>query len=391
MSSASSSNQLAPWVLICGGFHTLGGMDRANLALAETLVGQGRRVFLVGHQIEPNLANHQLVTATMVARPFNSILLGERALRSTGRRIASEVTSKWPDARVLVNGGNCDWPDINWVHSVHHAWPRLDEGAPLWFRAKSTVNKLKARHDERRALREAKLVITNSERTRRDVIALGVASEQLQVKYLGSDTSWKPATETEKHNARRSLGLPSDASVVSFVGALGYDRNKGFDTLLAAWQQAQIINSYLLVAGGGRGFEYWEARARESGKADRIRLLGFTSRVSEVYAASDLLVSPVRYEAFGLNVQEAICRGIPSIVSESAGVAELYPPSLRRYLLPDREDSKSLAALLSSTLLNLDSARNEFAPLADQIRRRTWRCMAEEIITLAESRQIVHT
>ena len=28
-----------------------------------------------------------------------------------------------PLARVVVNGGNCAWPDINWVHAVHAAWP----------------------------------------------------------------------------------------------------------------------------------------------------------------------------------------------------------------------------------------------------------------------------
>jgi len=38
-----------------------------------------------------------------------------------------------------------------------------------------------------------------------------------------------------------------------------------------------------------------------------------------------VLVSPVRYEAYGLNVQEALCCGVPAIVSACAGVAERYP------------------------------------------------------------------
>ena len=37
------------------------------------------------------------------------------------------------------------------------------------------------------------------------------------------------------------------------------------------------------------------------------------------------MVHPARYEAYGLGVHEAICRGLPAIVSAGAGIAELYP------------------------------------------------------------------
>ena len=42
-----------------------------------------------------------------------------------------------------------------------------------------------------------------------------------------------------------------------------------------------------------------------------------------------VLVSAPRHEAYGLNVQEAHCRGLPDLVSASAGVAERYPLSRR--------------------------------------------------------------
>ena len=37
---------------------------------------------------------------------------------------------------------------------------------------------------------------------------------------------------------------------------------------------------------------------------------------------------PARYEAYGLAVHEALCRGLPALVSASAGVAERYPADL---------------------------------------------------------------
>ena len=41
-----------------------------------------------------------------------------------------------------------------------------------------------------------------------------------------------------------------------------------------------------------------------------------------VLAACDALVSPTRYEAYGLAVHEALARGLPALVSRSAGIAD---------------------------------------------------------------------
>ena len=381
--------QPAPWVIICGGFHSHGGMDRANFELAQALLRRGSAIHLVSHEVDSELAAHPCVQLHIVPRPFGSILLGERSLRNTGLRIAAKVRGQYPDARVVVNGGNCDYPDINWVHSVHHAWPRFDDAAPWWFRAKSTINKAKARHDEERALRDAKLVIANSERTRQDLLAMGIDESRIKVLYLGSDPAWIPADQPLRLRARTSFEIPKEVTVACFVGALGCDRNKGFDRVLEATQLCRDKNLHILAAGGGRGLSTWRDRIRALKLDARVHLIGFTRQIDEAYAASDLLLSPVRYEAFGLNVLEAICRGLPSIVTKNAGVAELYPPELQPYLLPPDANGETLAALLQRTVANLDEARRSFAPLAARLRTRTWQAMAEEFITLAESQASV--
>ena len=51
-----------------------------------------------------------------------------------------------------------------------------------------------------------------------------------------------------------------------------------------------------------------------------------------VFAACDLLIHPARYEAYGLAVHEALCRGLPALVSATAGVAERYPEDLGQLL-----------------------------------------------------------
>ncbi len=384
MTETRESCNHAPWVLVCGGFHRHGGMDRANYALAEKLLEQGRDVYLVANEIEPELVGQRGVHSVIVPRPLGSILLAERNLRRAGRETAARVTQRWPNARVVVNGSNCDWADINWVHSVHAAWPRRDETAPLWFRTKSFLSKSKALRDEARILPAAKLLIANSERTRRDLIALGVPSERIQIIRLGCEPDWQPARVEERNAARRSLDLPPEVTAVSFVGALGYDRNKGFDTLLAAWSELGWKNAVLVAAGAGRGFSQWHRAIAHLGLQGSVRLLGFTDRVDTLLAASDLFVSPARYEAFGLNVLEAICRGVPSIVSKSTGVAELYPARLSRYLLNDPEDHRALAALLSDWYGSRNSAGDAFKSFRTDLRSYTMSTMAETIIEAAE-------
>jgi len=374
---------LPPWVLVCGGFHRLGGMDRANFALSEALLEKGHEVFLVGHNIAPELLDDRRVHATVVPRPLG-VLLAEGSLRREGMRVASEVTRRCPNARVIVNGGNCPWPDINWVHSVHAAWPRFDSFAPRWFRIKSRINKQKARHDELYALQRAKLVIANSERTRHDLIALGIPIERIRTVHLGCETDWKPATLEQRASARRSFDLPEHAVIVSFIGALGYDHNKGFDTLLAAWHEAKLQNAILVAAGTGRGFAHWQRQVEKLGLHGSVRLLGFSDRAGDLLAASDLFVSPVRYEAFGLNVLEALCRGVPSIVSKSAGVAELYPTDLSERLLQNPEDARELSRMLTQWKTRSEEAQPMFVDLAAKLHEYSMRDMAKKLIATTE-------
>jgi glycosyltransferase involved in cell wall biosynthesis len=115
-----------------------------------------------------------------------------------------------------------------------------------------------------------------------------------------------------------------------------------------------------------------------------VRFLGFSERLDEVLAACDLLVSPARYEAYGLNVHEAVCRGVPAIVSRAAGVAERYPAALSEMLLRDPEDAADLFARLLGWRRSMRRWREEFAPLAAELGRRTWADVAADIVALAE-------
>ncbi len=377
-----TDHQLEPWILIAGGFHERGGMDRANLELARTLSETGHPLHLVGHRIDESIANREGVEVVQVACPFGSVLLGERRLARAASSVMRRVKANHSAAIAVANGGNATEADVNWVHYVHHASKFEDRGAPLTLRLKNRIAERTFRRSEKRAIQAAKLIIANSELTRRHCVDfLRVSSERVKTVYLGSNADWSPASEGQRRAARDWLGVPMDVPAVAFVGAIGHDRRKGFDTLWKAWRllaKEPAWRAHLMVAGGGRQVGHWKNEAERLKL--RVHVLGFTDRVRDVFAASDLLVSPSLYEPFGLNVTEAIGCGVPAIASANSGVAELFPADLKGYLLSDPRDCNQLADMLQKWSCKVEATRQNFREFGARIRGRSWQTVAEEFI-----------
>lgn len=375
----------APWLLVAGDLTPLGGMDAANHAFAFHLASRGEEVHVVAHRAWPDLLALPSLTWHRAWRPGGKHLLGGPFLARTGQRVWRRLRPL--DARAVVNGGNCRMAVANWVHYVHAAYtPETAVGG--LHRVKTRWTHQRNLATERSALLAAPLVLCNSQRTARDVVErVGVPDSRVAVVYYGTDPTRFPLIDgAERAAARRELGLTDDRPLVGFVGALG-DRRKGFDTLFGAWValcRRPDWDANLVVVGAGAELEAWKVRAAEAGVASRIVFLGFRTDVPQVLAGLDALVHPARYEAYGLSAHEAICRGLPIIVSASAGVAERYPTEFDDLLLTNPDDEEELAERLRRWRANLDRYRAACVELASRLRARTWDDMAGEMVTLLE-------
>ena len=363
--------------MIAGDFTPLGGMDRANHALALHLAGAGGRVELVAHRVWPDLAEQPAVRFHRIRRPLGSNLLGAPLLAGSGERQARRTRP----AHVIANGGNADVGDVTWVHYVHAA--HLPQVRGLRRRLQARVAHAYYVRSERAALGHARLVLCNSERTAADVRErVGVDPARTRVVYYGSDAAQFSLVSAEQRiAAKRELGWPIDRPVAIFVGALG-DRRKGFDRLAEAWEalcRDPKWDVQLAVTGHGAELKTWRRRAVDLGLAGRITFMGFRTDISRVIGAADVMVHPARYEAYGLGVHEAICRGVPAIVSAGAGIAELYPAALHDLLIADVEDAAGIAERLRHWRSNVQSASDRIRPLSDRLRARTWNDMGVEI------------
>jgi glycosyltransferase involved in cell wall biosynthesis len=228
--------------------------------------------------------------------------------------------------------------------------------------------------------------MTNSAATRRAVVELGVPPERAFVVYYGMDRGGFAPTDAAQASAARSEFGWSNRPTVAFVGALG-DRRKGFDTLFQAWQDLCRDSSWdadLVVVGTGASLVAWRDRAVAARLSERMRFLGFRDDVDRVLGACDAIVAPVRYEAFGLAVAEALARGLPAIVSRAAGVAELYPDELADLTLEDPDSPAELSAALFRWRASLDRQRERIRGVSERVRARSWDDMAREMVALMD-------
>jgi glycosyltransferase involved in cell wall biosynthesis len=362
-------------------------MDRANYALAAYVAERGAETHLVAHRVDASLSSRPNVVFHRVPKLLGSYVSAGPLLDRVGRRWASRIISR--GGRAIVNGGNCRGGDINWVHYVHAAFESVASGS---FARRI---KMKASHalfvaDEKAALRRARVIFTNSNRTRRDVVEkVGVRSEIVRTVYYGSDPDeFRPLAEGERAGLRDELKLPPGRWLAVFVGALG-DQRKGFQTLFDAWKILCADPGWdadLVVVGSGAELPSWVARAVQSGIEGRIRFLGFRTDVPAILRACDVMVAPSRYEAYGLAVQEALCSGLPALTAADAGVAERYPKSLGDLLLADTRDERELAERLRRWRANRAYFAAEVQKLSREIGAHTWERMAQQILEIADAR-----
>lgn len=383
-----------PYLIVTGDFVETGGMDRANLALASHLANRGdlaSEVHLVAHRADDSLVRNSRVTFHRVPRPLGSHWLAAPMLDRGGRRVARKLQ----DPQVIVNGGNCrtSLATANWVHYLHACWTpgQNSHGRLSWRRrVKHTLAHRQFLRDERIALEAAPRIIANSQLTA-DHIAHHYphVADRVRVVYYGTDADrFGHVTSDERAAARDVLGLNDDRPAIVFVGALG-DARKGFDTLYEAWKilaKQPDWDARLLVVGSGATLPEFERDAHMNELKDSVRFMGFRRDVPVILAAADLLISPVRYEAYGLNVHEALCRGIPVLVSTESGIAERLPERLRdgssiSMKLPSQVDPSTLAESIRGWRECPDAFGSAAKAIGEKLRADSWDVRMQEFLS----------
>jgi glycosyltransferase involved in cell wall biosynthesis len=146
---------------------------------------------------------------------------------------------------------------------------------------------------------------------------------------------------------------------VLFVGELV--PRKGVDILISAFSQSsKCKDRRLLIAGAGSARAALEDIADHLGVRTRVSFLGALShtRVTEVMQQASVLVLPSRFDGWGFVVNEALSIGLPVIVTDQCGVAEVVHHNGGGCVVPS-EDVGALASALDELLFSEHRWRQE--------------------------------
>jgi len=139
------------------------------------------------------------------------------------------------------------------------------------------------------------------------------------------------------------------APVLAFVGRLAPQKDPL--TLLEATRQLSEVK--LLLVGDGPLRAEVERFIRENGLVNRVLLTGVRADIPDILAASDVFVSPSRWEGLPLAVIEAMMAGLPVVATRVGGVPELVEDGVTGFLVSPR-DPEALTAAIQKLLDNED-------------------------------------
>lgn len=208
----------------------------------------------------------------------------------------------------------------------------------------------------RGVIRGAAVAVAASSRERDEYVDAGIDPQRIEVRPNGVA---QPAPPVARPGALRAqLGLDAATPLLLSVGRVA--DGKGLDLVVESL--ADIPKAQLAIVGPDDGHgttERLDAIGRRLGVSDRVHLLGPAAEamVAAAYADADVFVLASAHENFGMVAAEAAAAGVPVVLTDRCGVAELLRDAAVvipydgaavseavRSLLRDKELSARLAA-----------------------------------------------
>jgi alpha-1,3-rhamnosyl/mannosyltransferase len=177
-----------------------------------------------------------------------------------------------------------------------------------------------------RAMRQARLVLTISEFTRREILHFYPANEaKVIVIYAGVGPEFQAITRKVEINADRDI-LTHYGLKRPYIFALGnIHPRKNLGRLLEAYLQVKNSQKSMPEMVWG-GLERWESgELLSEARAAGVILPGFIAQhhLPALYRQAEMLIYPSLYEGFGLPLVEAMACGTPVVTSNTASLPEV--------------------------------------------------------------------
>ncbi|HEY0744653.1 MAG TPA: glycosyltransferase family 4 protein, partial [Chryseosolibacter sp.] len=222
---------------------------------------------------------------------------------------------------------------------------------------------------ERKGMMEADMIITVSQLTK-DIVT---------GKY-GAD----PAKVHVVHNGV----MPSEAldfsfipkisdQVVTFLGRITYQKGPQYFIEAAIKVLEHFPEAHFIMAGSGDMLPEMINQVAQQKLSSRIHFTGFLKgkQVHQIWSVTDVYVMPSVSEPFGITPLEAVQAGVPVIVSNQSGVAEVMDHAIK----VDFWDTHALADAIINVLKHKGLSSSLKTNSKKEIQSLTWARAAKKL------------
>lgn len=354
------------------------GQGRVNYEVITEALKKGHKVIIISSELSSDLINQASVEWIKIKVPNLPTVL----LRYQLFAIASafSIWMRKSSIDLVVANGFITYArsDINCVHFVHSAWVKSPYHPYRQQKDIRTVyqfayNRLNSVL-ERFALKRSRHIIAVSEQVKHELIYDARIKEQLiSVVHNGVDISeFYP-----KQISRTQYNLDEDTIYALFAGDLN-SGIKNLDTVLHALCEADEV--HLLVLGNAERSRY-PKMAEQLGIRHRVHFLGYRKDIADIMSLADLFIFPSRYESFSLVILEAMASGLPVIMSNRCGVAELISEGAA-VIMEDPDDKEGLVNVLRELVADPERLKSMAVRAREEAVRNHWGIMADKYINI---------
>jgi glycosyltransferase involved in cell wall biosynthesis len=168
----------------------------------------------------------------------------------------------------------------------------------------------------------AEQILVISPEIRRHLIRVGAREQALvDFNFVGLDVDTFQPSGDDYASVRREFGFPTDALLVSTIGALHPRKSHELFIEAAAQVAAAEPRAGFLVVGDGELRAELEGCATSRGLGARLRFTGVREDIARLLTATDVYVKPGVVEGFiGITVLEALSLGKPVVAFDTEDV-----------------------------------------------------------------------
>jgi glycogen synthase len=227
---------------------------------------------------------------------------------------------------------------------------------------------------EKTGMEAADKIVSVSQWTKDIIVSkYGIAPEKIEVVHNGITAAEESISFEEPR-----VG----SHIVTFLGRVTQQKGPAYFVEAARKVSEKFPDAHFIVAGAGDLLPQTIERVAQLRMSDRFHFTGFLNKewISKIWSMSNVYVMPSVSEPFGITPLEAIQAGVPVIVSNQSGVAEVMPHALKVNFWDTEALAESICSILKyKSLSSMMKSHGE-----KEVKRLSWRNAAVKIKTLYE-------